>query len=254
MPASAAMDISLLRRLEGYTTLLGYVFANRRALSNPPLHAALLRQISAVGIEALGTIAVLGAMCGVLVMTQINALAGSDNEMGIRILIWTLVRELAPLLTALIMISRNSAAMASELALMRLHEEFSALQRMGIRPEEYLLLPRVAGMALALVANTVCFQTIAILSGLVVVSFQNVDFMQQLGHMLDLTRPLELLLSAFKSLCFGLAIGIVACYHGAVARPDPAAIPAAGTNAVTNGLLLVFLIDIIFAGIDLLVP
>lgn len=249
-----ALDIPLLRRLEGYTTLLGYVFVNRRALRKPPLHDELMREINAIGIEALGTIAVLGSMCGVLVITQITALAGGDNEMGIRILIWTLVRELAPLLTALIMISRTSAAMASGLALMRLNDEFSALHRMGIRPEEYLLLPRVAGMALALVATTVCFQTIAIFSGLLVISFQNVDFAQQLGHMLDLTRPLELLVSALKSLCFGLAIGIVACYHGAVASPDPAEIPKAGTSAVANGLLLVFLIDILFAGIDLMVP
>jgi len=234
--------------------LLGYVFVNRRALRKPPLHAALMREVNAIGIEALGTIAVLGSMCGVLVITQITALAGGDNEMGIRILIWTLVRELAPLLTALIMISRTSAAMASELALMRLHGEFTALERMGIRPEEYLLLPRVAGMALALLATTVCFQTIAMLSGLLAISFQSVDFVQQLGHMLDLTRPYELLLSAFKSVCFGLTVGIVACYHGAVARPDPVAIPQAGTSAVANALLLVFVIDILFAGADLLLP
>lgn len=248
------MSASLPRRLDGYTTLLGYVFAHWRALRKQPLHAALLRQVNAIGIEALGTIAVLGSICGVLVITQITALAGGDNETGIRILIWTLVRELAPLLTALIMISRSSAAMATDLALMRLHDEFTALERIGIRPEEYLLLPRVAGMTLALLATTVCFQTIAVLSGLFVSSFQGVNFVQQLGHVLDLTRPSELLMSAFKSLCFGLAIGIVACYHGAVARPDPAAVPRAATSAVTNGLLLVFLIDILFAGADLLAP
>jgi len=246
------MDISLLSRLEGYTTLLGYVFVNRKALRKPPVNLALMREVNAIGIEALGTIAVLGSMCGVLAITQITALAGGDNETGIRILIWTLVRELAPLLTALIMISRSSAAMASELALMRLHDEFSALERMGIRPEEYLLLPRVVGMALAVLATTVCFQTIAILSGLAVISFQSVDFVNQLWHVLDLNRPVELLLSALKSVCFGLTIGIVSCFHGAIAGADPAAIPRAGTSAVANSLLLVFLIDILFAGIDLL--
>jgi phospholipid/cholesterol/gamma-HCH transport system permease protein len=253
-PQSASMDIPLHSRLNGYTTLLGYVFAHRRALKKPPIATVLLRQVNAIGIEALGTIAVLGALCGVLLMTQINALAGGDNETGIRILVWTLVRELAPLLTALIVISRSSAAMATDLALMRLHEEFSALERIGIRPEEYLLLPRVAGMALSVLAATLCFQTIAILSGLIVSSFQSVDFVQELDHVLDLTRPHELLVSAAKSLCFGLAMGVVACYHGAVARPDPAAIPYAGTGAVANSLLLVFLIDVLFTGATLLLP
>lgn len=247
------MEIPLLRRIDGYTTLLGYVFAHGRALGKPPLHLALLRQIDAIGIEALGIVAVLGALCGVLVITQITALAGGDDETGIRILIWTLVRELAPLLTALIVISRSSAAMATELALMRLHGEFSALQRIGIRPEEYLLLPRVAGMALSLLATTICFQTVAILSGLIANSLQSVDFAQQLGHVLDLARPLELLAATFKTLCFGLAMGIIACYHGSVAQPDPTAIPRAGTNAVANSLLLVFLIDILFAGVDLFI-
>ncbi len=247
------MSIPLLQRVDGYATLLGYVFVHWRALQRPPLQTAFLRQINAIGIEALGSIAILGCICGVLVITQITALAGGDNETGIRILIWTLVRELAPLLTALILISRTSAAMASELALMRLHGEFSALKRIGIRPEEYLLLPRIAGTALALLATTICFQTIAILSGLIVSSFQTIDFYQQLGHVLDLTRPSELLVSALKSLCFGLAIGVASCYHGAIARADPVAIPLAGTNAVTSSLLLVFLIDVLFACADLLI-
>ncbi len=246
-------DPSTLRgRMDGYTTLCGYVFSHWRALRKPPVHTALLRQINAIGLEALGTICVLGAICGVLVITQITALAGGDNETGIRLLIWTLVRELAPLLTALIMISRSSAAMATELALMRLHEEFLALERIGIRPEEYLLLPRVAAMALSLLATTLCFQTVAILSGLAVSSFQSVNFDQELGHVLELTRPTELLVSAGKSLCFGLTIGVVSCYHGACARPDPAAIPLAGTSAVANSLFLVFMIDILFAGAALL--
>ena len=246
------MFAPLAHRLDGYTALLGYVFAHWKMLRNPPVREAFFHQINTIGIEALGTIAILGSICGVLVITQITALAGGDNETGIRILIWTLVRELAPLLTALIIISRTSAAMASELALMRLHGEFSALARMGIRPEEYLLLPRIAGTALAVVATTICFQTIAILSGLIVNNFQNVDFFQQLGHVLDLTRPGELLISVVKSLSFGLAIGIVACYHGVSARAEPEAIPIAGTNAVTSSLLLVFLIDMLFAGAVLL--
>lgn len=246
------MNISVLQRLDGYSILLGYSISHWKALRKQPLRIAFLRQINSIGIDALSSIAILGSICGVLVITQITALAGGDNETGIRVLIWTLVRELAPLLTALILISRTSAAMASELALMRLHGEFSALELMGIRPEEYLLLPRIAGMALAMLATTICFQTIAILSGLIVSSFQSIDFFQQLGHVLDLTSPGELLVSAFKSLCFGLAIGIVACYHGATARADPAAIPLAGTNAVTSGLLLVFLIDVLFASLDLL--
>jgi len=242
------MDATLLSRLNGYSTLIAYAFSHWRALRKPPVAQLFQRQINTIGIEALGTIVVLGFCSGVLVITQITALAGSDNEMGINILIMTLVRELAPLLTALIVISRSSAAMASELALMRLHDEFVALERIGVPPEEYLLLPRIAAMALSLLAATVCFQTVAILGGLTISSFQQgVPFAQQLGRVLDLTPPFELLLSAFKSLCFGLAIGVTACFHGAVQRPDPAAIPRAATHSVTNGLLLVFVLDIAFA-------
>ena len=240
IPAS----IRALQWIDGYALLLAYVYSNRRKLRKPAMSRELIRHISAVGLDAFGTIAVLAAISGTLVITQISAVTGGENEAGMRLLIWVLLKELAPLLTALIVVSRSSAAMASELALMRLSGELVSLSRLGIRPEDYLLLPRVAGVAIAMVALAFCFQVIAMFSGLVANGILTYDIAQQVSQLLTLARPSELLLALLKSGIFGLVIGVIACYHGAVARSDPADVPRSGTRAVANTLLVVFALDI----------
>jgi hypothetical protein len=76
------------------------------------------------------------------VSIQLAALIGADNDLTQRLIFLGLFFELAPLLSALVVVARSSAGIASELAVMNLHDEFTALRRLGVPPADYLLLPR----------------------------------------------------------------------------------------------------------------
>ncbi|PIU16787.1 MAG: hypothetical protein COT19_04270, partial [Gallionellales bacterium CG08_land_8_20_14_0_20_59_87] len=115
-----------------------YALNNLRVLRVAPVNAVFQRQLFFTGVEALSIVAVFALLVGALVITQTTALAGPDSTLAVKILIWTVVREVGPLFAAIIIIARSSAAIASELALMKIRGELLSLERMGISPQDYL--------------------------------------------------------------------------------------------------------------------
>lgn len=243
---------AILVRLSGYT-LLAWATAQRwRNARRPQVEQAWLRQINAVGIGALPVASVLAVLLGAALVTQLTTLAGTDSDLVQRILFLGLFFELAPLLSALIVVSRSSASIASELAIMALHGEFIALRRLGVSPVDYLFLPRILALAVALPIITLAFQVIAVGSGwLAVAGLQKLALGEVAGRFLDLADPLLVLASLAKSALAGLLIGVIACYHGSHSERqgarDAEAVSAAALLAVGNGLIAVFAVDVAFA-------
>ena len=235
-------------RFFSYAALAWFASTRWDRLRDPQLRTQLHRQIDAGGIAALPVVAVLAVLTGATAVTQVTALTGQDNDLAQRLLFFGIFFELAPLLSALVVLSRSSAAIASELAVMHLYDEFTALRRMGVPAADYLLLPRILGLTLALPAVTVCFQLIAVGSGwLAVALLQNQPLPQVAGHFLDLADPWLPLASLLKSALMGAAIAIIACHHGSSAERSPGTISTASIHAVGNGLIAVFVIDVGFA-------
>ena len=235
-------------RFFGYAALAWFASTRWDRLRDPQLRIQFHRQINAHGIAALPVIAALAALTGAMAVTQVTALAGQDNDLAQRLLFFSLFFELAPLLSALVVVARSSAAIASELAVMHLYDEFTALRRMGVPAADYLLLPRILGLALALPAVTVCFQIIAVGSGWLAASLlQNQPLPQIAGRFFDLADPWLPLASLAKSALMGAVIGIIACHHGSSAVRSTQAISTASIHAVGNGLVAVFVVDVAFA-------
>ena len=235
-------------RFFSYAALAWFASTRWDRLRDPQLRTQLHRQIDAGGIAALPVVAVLAVLTGATAVTQVTALTGQDNDLAQRLLFFGIFFELAPLLSALVVLSRSSAAIASELAVMHLYDEFTALRRMGVPAADYLLLPRILGLTLALPAVTMCFQLIAVGSGwLAVALLQNQPLPQIAGHFLDLADPWLPLASLLKSALMGAAIAIIACHHGSSAERSPGTISTASIHAVGNGLIAVFVIDVGFA-------
>lgn len=235
-------------RFFSYAALAWFASTRWGQLRDPQLRTQLHRQINAGGIAALPVVAILAALTGATAVTQVTALTGQDNDLAQRLLFFGIFFELAPLLSALVVLSRSSAAIASEMAVMHLYDEFTALRRMGVPAADYLLLPRILGLTLALPAVTVCFQLIAVGSGwLAVALIQNQPLPQIAGHFLDLADPWLPLASLLKSALMGAAIAIIACHHGSSAERSPGTISTASIQAVGNGLIAVFVIDVGFA-------
>ena len=139
--------------------------------------------------------------------------------------------------------------MATELALREISGEMASLRRMRIDPCDYLVVPRVVGMAVSNDALTLYVQLIAVGGGMVLASIViNVPFQELLTHFIFLASPLDLVYSLIKSVLFGAAIAVVACYHGLNPRGRSInAVPQAAIRAVTEALLLVMLLNVVFA-------
>lgn len=224
--------------------LLCYSVRNIPLLRSAPIRSVLYKQLYFTGIEALGKVAAIGILIGIVIITQIVNLAGSNAVLTGKILIWTVVRELGPLLAAIIIIARSGTAISSELGSMKVNRETDSLRIMGINPVDYLIVPRVAGITVSVFILAVYFQVMAIAGGLAFTSvFLDLSFLQHLKAIFSALKLFEVLISLLKSLVFGLLISIVSCYQGFSVEASITEIPQAATRAVMQSLFLVFIFD-----------
>ncbi len=236
----------------GSLALLWYALNNLRVLRLPPVNAVFQRQLFFTGVEALGIVAVFGVLSGALVITQVTSLIGGDSILTVKILIWTVVGEVGPLFAAIIIVARSSAAIASELALMKTRGEMESLRRMRISPHDYLLVPRIAGVTLAVLALTIYFQLLAIGGGLAISAiFQNVSWVDQVGRFLQTVKLSEFAVVAFKGCLFGLAISSISCFNGMQANASVTDVPKVAIKAVLQSLLFVFSLDALIAYLNM---
>jgi phospholipid/cholesterol/gamma-HCH transport system permease protein len=236
--------INAFKYLEGYYALLCYSIRNIPLLRSTPIRSVFYKQIYFTGIEAMSKVAAIGILIGIVIITQIVNLVGSNAVLTGKILIWTVVRELGPLLAAIIIIARSGTAISSELGSMKVNREADSLRIMGINPVDYLIVPRVAGITISVFILAFYFQVIAIAGGLAFTSvFLDLSFSQHLKGIFSALKLFEVLVSLFKSLVFGLSISIVSCYQGFSVEASITEIPQAATRAVMQSLFLVFIFD-----------
>lgn len=214
-------------------------------LRNHPVGDVLLRQIYFTGFESLKIILPVAIAIGTAIIVQILTLAGSGNEsLSAKVLVWVVVRELGPLLTALIVIARSGAAIATELGTMKLAGEIEALEELGISAGDYLVFPRIIGGALSVFVLTVYFEIAAIGGGFLVAllgwHLPGEQFSQGISAALTLQ---VVALSAAKSLIFGFLISTACCQQGLAVKDSATMVPQAATRGVMYSLFLVFFLD-----------
>lgn len=221
-----------------------FTVSHSKRLLNAPIGRVFYKQIYFTGIEALGSVSLIALLAGVAITSQITSLVGQNPELLAKILLWTVVRELGPLLTAIVIIARSSSATASELATLNIRGELDNLRAMGISPIEYLVLPRLAGITLSVAAITAYFQIIAVLSGLATVSIlKDISFVEHLRGMMTLLSLNEVFVSMLKGVTFGFLISATSVYFGLSVRGSVTEVPRAATRAVMRNLLTLFLVD-----------
>ena len=235
------------------TTLLGAVLLRgAAALRGATLtrRADLVACMDAAGLGALPVIALVNVLVGAILAfmgaVQLRKF-GADiyvaDLVGIAV-----VREMAPLMTAIVMCGRTGGAYAAELAAMNGSEESGALVVIGIPLNEYLVLPRVGALTLMMPLLYLYAAALGIIGGAVVAMLTArvplVSFFDQLRVGVTIA---EVLFGATKCLVFGLFIGVVACGTGLSAGRSSAAVGGAATRATVTGIVGVIAIDALFA-------
>lgn len=230
--------------LTGYYSLLCYFIKNISLLGRAPIRHVFYKQVYFTGIEALSKITAIGILIGIVIITQVINIAGANAVLIGKILIWTVVRELGPLLAAIIIIARSGTAISSELGSMKVNNEADSLRIMGIDPVDYLLIPRIAGITISVFILTFYFQITAVAGGLAFTSaFKGLPFLQHIKGIFSALGLFEVAVSLAKSLVFGLLISTVSCYQGFSVEASITEIPQAATRAVMQSLFLVFIFD-----------
>jgi phospholipid/cholesterol/gamma-HCH transport system permease protein len=229
--------------------LMGHVLRRLRVLALPPVTEALTRQIYFSGASATAGMVLRGALLGTLIIAYVIDVLDADSALAVKILLWVVLREIGPLIAAILVIQRSGTAIATELALMQVSGEVTSLRRMRIDPRDYLVVPRVVGVALSTAALTFYVQVIAVGGGILLSALTiDASLGQLTNDFFHLASPVDFAYSVIKSLLFGVAIAVICCYHG-LHPPGVSinAVPKAAINAVTQSTLLVMLLNVIFA-------
>jgi phospholipid/cholesterol/gamma-HCH transport system permease protein len=241
--------IGVYRELEGSMRLAAHVLRRVWVLKLPPVAEELARQIYFTGASATTTIAVRGAFIGTLIIAYVIEVLNADAALAVKMLLWVVLREVGPLIAAVLVIQRSGTAVATELALMKISGELASLRQMRIDPQDYLVVPRVVGIAIANTALTVYVQFIAVGGGMVLSALiVNASLGEMAASFFLLASPLDLVYSMVKSLLFGAAIGVIASYYGLNPPGNSInAVPRAAISAVTQATLAVMLLNVVFA-------
>jgi phospholipid/cholesterol/gamma-HCH transport system permease protein len=159
-------------------------------------------------------------------------------------------REMGCLMTAVIMAGRTGAAFAAQLATMGLHEEIDALRTMGIRPMEFLVLPRLLGLIAMLPVLVVYSDLLAILGGgFVAVTMLGLGVTEYADRTVQALTLTNLLVGIVKGSVFGILVALSGCLRGMRAGRSAAAVGLATTSAVVTAIVLIVVAEGIFAAL-----
>lgn len=209
-------------------------------------------QVRFTGLDALwlvsGTALLLGAVTLIQAFSQLSGL-GAENYLG-ALMVLIILRELGPLLTAVLVIGRSATAIAAELGAMQLNGEVDALAAHGVNPYQYLLLPRWLGVLVSVFALVVFFDAMALGGGFLVAKLKyGVTF----GFYMDSVRQAlsnrDFAATLLKVALFSGVIAFHACHFGLGIRRSQTEIPQAVTKTVVSALVAVFTLDGLIAAL-----
>lgn len=202
------------------------------------------------GVQALPVTALVGFMIGIA-MSYLMALQlrkfGADIFI-VNILGLAVIRELGPMLMAVLVAGRSGSAMTAQIGVMRVTEEIDALAAMGISRMLRLILPKVIG--LTLVAPLLVFWTSlwALIGGMMAANLQlGIGYEFFLQQLPKVVRAVNITLGLSKGLVFGFLITLVACHYGLRVKPNTESLSASTTSSVVTAITCVILVDAIFA-------
>lgn len=222
------------------------VRAIRAAGMRPWRWQTILEQLEFVGVQSSFIVLLTGLFTGMVFALQSSyafRLFGAESLIGPSVTL-SLVRELGPVLTAIMVTARAGSAMATELGTMRVTEQIDALYTMGINPVQYLVLPRLLAGTLMVPMLTLLFSFIGFWgSYFVTITIVGMGPNVYLQGVLDLLKLDDLFNGLFKSAVFGLLLSLISCSEGFHARGGARGVGEATTRAVVLSCVIILVSD-----------
>jgi phospholipid/cholesterol/gamma-HCH transport system permease protein len=245
-----------IEALQHTADLLGFVGQTALALAGCFAHPsrwrwrAIAHNIRSAGVDALPIVGLLSFLLGVVVAYQA---ADQLRRYGANIFVADLVglsmlREFAPLITAIIIAGRSGSAFAAQIGTMAVTEEIDALRTLGISPQELLVLPKIIALVITLPLLTVFADVLGVFGGMVMARAQlDVSFADFLDRFVKAVSITSYLTGIGKAPVFAAIIASVACYQGLRTRGGADSVGLQTTRSVVQSIFGVIVADALFS-------
>lgn len=231
------------------SSLTEFTFRFFKELVKPPYEInELMKQSFLIGYKTLPLVAITGFIIGLVLTIQSRptlAKFGAESWLPAMVAV-SLIREIGPVITALIFAGKVGSGIGAELASMNVNEQIDAMQVSGTNPFNYLVVTRVVSATLMLPVLVILADAVGLLGSFVGVNLKgNVSlyfFFSQIFQSLEFA---DLIPAVIKTFFFGFAIGLVGCYKGYYSNKGTEGVGTAANSAVVFGSLMIFIIDMI---------
>ena len=201
------------------------------------------------GVNALPIVALISFLVGLIMAFQAAIpmrMFGAEIYVA-NLIALSVVRELGPLMTAIVLAGRSGSAFAAEIGAMKVNEEINALTTMGLDPVGFLVVPRVLAASAMTPLLTIFANLVGILGGSVVLLSMGYPMVTYVNQVLGSITYVDFLGGLFKSLIFGILIAGIGCLRGLQTQTGPSAVGDATTRAVVTCIVLIVAVDGIFS-------
>jgi phospholipid/cholesterol/gamma-HCH transport system permease protein len=226
-----------------------------RALTKPKVRLgwpAIISQLVRVGVRSIFIVSLVSGCVGLILVLQ---MAPPLDEFGRKDLVANIVgvavlRELGPLIGAIVLTGFAGAAIAAELGTMVVGEEIEALEAQALNPIRFLVIPRVVATVIGMLGLAVIANVVAIACGLAVAVLA-LDLSSQtfLDGVRDQAKSIDFITGLLKSLVFGFLIGLIACNNGLRVTGGAAGVGKATTDTVVQSVVAIVIADLLFTAI-----
>jgi phospholipid/cholesterol/gamma-HCH transport system permease protein len=245
--------LSFFEHLHGFVLLIGQLVQNLGRFLRHPISGPW-REISAnifhSGFQALGITALVGFLIGV-VLSYLSAqqlrMFGGDIYL-VNILGMSVIRELGPLLAAILVAGRSGSSITAQLGVMRVTEELDAMLVMGISHGYRLIMPKVLALAVSMPLLVVWTDAMALIGGMVSANFElHLSARYFIQKLPSAVPHINYTIGLLKGVSFGVLIALVSCHFGLLIKPNTESLGRGTTTSVVTAITVVILADAVFA-------
>jgi phospholipid/cholesterol/gamma-HCH transport system permease protein len=241
------LGTTMLDLTEGWGRCWVFLYRSIRAIFSRPFRLFLfLQQIRQIGVNSTLVISLIAIFTGAVLAVQADytlAKFGATAFTGPAVAL-SLIRELGPVLTALMIIGRAGSAITAELGIMRITEQIDALRSMAVDPIKYLMAPRILAGLIAMPLLTAWFVFIGIVGGFIVsTSLLGSSSGTFISQMESAVGAVDIYSGFIKSIVFGLLFGWICCYKGYYSGFGAVGVNRATTQAVVASSVAVLVVD-----------
>lgn len=233
-----------IHAVQEYSLLAGRSIGN--LFGQPRYLADTLQQADIIGVGSLSIVVLTGFFTGAVLALQTSKTLQQFGSLSLtgQVVSLSMVRELGPVLTGLMVAGRNASGMASELGSMMVTEQIDAMRALGTDPTKKLVTPRVVAAVVMLFFLTIISDLVGVGGGFMVASLVlNLDANQYWTTAYQSLEFEDVLMGLAKPVFFGFVIATVGCYYGLTARGGTQGVGRATTQAVVASSVLILMVN-----------